>query len=158
MADSLIHRMDKPLLQRVLFPHWASEHVRWSDTDMIGHVNNLAFAAYLATGRALFLRHFTIAAAPSRALFVLGEITIRFLGEAHWPADIDAGTGVVEIGRRTLRLAQGLFDGERCIATSESVLVLLDEATRKSRDIPPDVKAWLEGYTMSRATLPISTL
>lgn len=156
MAELLIHRTDQPLRQKTRFPHWVDEHVRWSDTDKIGHVNNLAFAAYLETGRSLFLRHFTTADGPARALFVLGEITIRFIGEAHWPADIDAGTGVVEIGRRTLHLAQGLFDGERCIATAESVLVLLDETTRKSRDIPPEVRAWLEDFLLTPPATSIS--
>lgn len=123
---------------------------------MIGHVNNLAFAAYLETGRALFLRHFTIADAASRALFVLGEITIRFLSEAHWPAKIDAGTGVAEIGRRTLRLGQGLFVGDQCIAVAESSLVLMDETTRKSRDIPNDVSTWLSGFAINPASTPTS--
>ena len=156
MTESLIHHAGKPLQQRALFRHWADEHVRWSDTDMIGHVNNLAFAAYFETGRALFLRHFTIADAASRALFVLGETTIRFLSEAHWPAKIDAGTGVVEIGRRTLRLGQGLFVGARCIAVAESSLVLMDETTRKSRDIPDEVRAWLSGFVMAPASPPAS--
>ena len=156
MAESVIHRADQPLQQRALFPHWVDEHVRWSDTDMIGHVNNLAYAAYCETGRALFLRHLTMAEPPARALFLLGEITIRFLGETHWPARIDVGTGVVEIGRRTCRLAQGLFDGDRCVAVSECSLVLLDEATRKSRDIPAEVRAWLDGFLMKPATLPQS--
>ncbi len=156
MAESLIHRTDQPLRQKTQFPYWVDEHVRWSDTDKIGHVNNLAFAAYLETGRSLFLRHFTTADGPARALFVLGEITIRFIGEAHWPADIDAGTGVVEIGRKTLHLAQGLFDGDRCIATSESVLVLLDETTRRSRDIPPEVRAWLEDFMVTPPAAALS--
>ncbi|MDB5976539.1 MAG: putative thioesterase [Nevskia sp.] len=155
MAELLIHRADQPLRQRSLFPHWVDEHVRWSDTDMIGHVNNLAFAAYLETGRALFLRHFTSAEGPSRALFVLGEMTTRFLGEAHWPAAIEVGTGVVVVGRRTVRLAQGLFDGDRCIATSESALVLLDETTRKSRDIPEEIKSWLNAQVLSFPERPV---
>jgi acyl-CoA thioester hydrolase len=150
MVESPIHHPDAPLTRRAVFPHWVSERVRWSDTDMIGHVNNLAFAAYFETGRSLFLRHFTQGDAGSRALFLLGEMTIRFIGEAHWPAQIDAGTGVIAIGRSSLRVGQGLFNGERCVATSESTLVLLNEETRRSREIPSGVRTWLESNILCR--------
>jgi len=150
MDGSLLHLAGEPLRQKAAFPHWVSERVRFCDTDLIGHVNNLAFSAYLETGRSLFLHDFTRPASGPRSLFVLAEISVRFIGEAHWPAEVAVGTGVVEIGRRSVRLGQGLFIGERCFSTSESALVLLDEGTRRSRDIPPRIKDWLESFRLRR--------
>jgi acyl-CoA thioester hydrolase len=134
---------------REQYPHWSQERVRFSDTDLIGHVNNLAFCAYCETGRSLFLRQFTQPAAGPRSLFVLAEISVRFLGEAHWPSEINIGTGVSAVGRSSIRLVQGLFVADRCFSTAESVLVLMDESTRRSRAIPPYIRNWLETFRIT---------
>lgn len=146
---SLLHCPGDPLRQRTAFPHWADERVRFCDTDLIGHVNNLAFSAYLETGRSLFLRDFTQPGSGPRSLFVLAEITVRFLGEAHWPSEVAIGTGVVDVGQRSVRFGQGLFIGERCFSTSESVLVLMDESARRSRAIPEAIKDWLRSFRIT---------
>jgi acyl-CoA thioester hydrolase len=145
---SLLHHEQQPLRRREVYTHWSQERVRFSDTDMVGHVNNLAFTAFLETGRSLFLRDFTLGKHAPRALFLLAEVSVRFLAEAHWPDEVAIGTAVVDVGRSSIRVGQGLFTGERCFGTAESVLVLLDEATRRSREIPGDVKAWLERYRL----------
>ena len=138
-----------PLLaQRSLYRHWERERVRWSDTDMIGHTNNLAFGAYCETGRALFMKHLLGPAAESRQMFLLTQLIVNFIGELHWPAEVAIGTGVMAIGRTSCRLGQGLFDGERCFGTSEALLVLIDEDTRKPRPIPDAVRAWLSEHRL----------
>ena len=134
------------LRHRETFPHWIREQVRWSDTDMAGHANNLAFAAFCESGRALLLRRFMEAHAEVRALLVLAEMRIKYLGEVNWPADIDVGTCVMSVGGRSCRMAQGLFDGNRCIAVSESVLVMIDESIRKACMIPDAVRDLLLSY------------
>lgn len=135
--------------QQKNYPHWASERVRFSDTDLVGHVNNLAFCAYLETGRSLFFRELTRPAAGPRSLFVLAEVSVRFLGEAHWPDEITIGTGISAIGRSSVQLTQGLFVGDRCFSIANSVLVLMDESTRRSREIPRSVKDWLETFRIA---------
>jgi acyl-CoA thioester hydrolase len=133
-----------PGLRQQNYPQWTSERVRFSDTDLVGHVNNLAFCAYLETGRSMFLRQLTQPAAGPRSLFVLADLSMRFLGEAHWPDEIRIGTGISAIGRSSVQLAQGLYVGDRCISTANSVLVLIDESTRRSREIPQSIRDWLE--------------
>jgi acyl-CoA thioester hydrolase len=145
MHESSNLSVDRTLAQRSRYVHWIRERVRWSDTDMAGHANNLAFAAFCETGRAHFLRKFMDRHARSRALFVLGEMRLRFLREAHWPSEIDVGTRVIGIGTRSCRMGQGLFDGDQCIAISEATLVLIDETRRRSRVITPAIREWLSG-------------
>lgn len=141
MSDLLA---DPTLRRRDPYAHWVQERLRFSDTDMVGHANNLAFAAFFETGRALLLRRFMESGAEPHALLVLAEMRMKYLGEMHWPAEIDVGTAISEIGARTCRMVQGLFDGERCVGIAESALVLIDEQTRKARVIPDDVRTVLE--------------
>ena len=44
------------LTNRASFAYWHREKLRFSDTDMIGHVNNVAFAALFESGRVAFTR------------------------------------------------------------------------------------------------------
>ena len=144
-SDLLAH----PLLrQRACYAHWVPERVRWSDTDMAGHANNLAFAAFAEAGRALLLRQFMAvgATAETRALLVLAEMRLKYLGEAHWPEEISVGTCVTSISTRACRMAQGLFVEDRCIGVVESVLVNIDERSRKSSEIPASVRRVLESW------------
>jgi acyl-CoA thioester hydrolase len=136
-----------PLLaRRQSYSHWVPEHVRWSDTDLVGHANNLAFGAFCETGRSMFVKHYVEKDAAERAMFLPAQLILNFLGEAFWPAQVDVGTGVLSVGRSSCRIGQGLFDGERCFGTAETVLVLIDEQTRRPLALPDSIRNWLGGY------------
>ncbi len=136
------------LTVRSLYRHFQPEHVRWSDTDMLGHVNNLGIAAYCETGRSMFLRPMIGGKEIPRPLFVLTQVIVNYLDELHWPANIDVGTGVLHIGRTSCRLGQGVFGGDRCYASCEAVLVLIDDETRRPLAIAPEIRDWLAGFLL----------
>ena len=131
------------LAQRAAFIAWSHEQVRWSDTDLVGHVNNLSFAAYLETGRSLFLREFVEKDSPRRAMMLPAQMVLNFYREAHWPDVVDIGTAVLSLGNTSCRVGQGLFVGDHCIATSEATLVLIDEHTRQPITLYPWLRDWL---------------
>ena len=131
---------------RTSYTHWTQEHVRWSDTDLVGHANNLTFGAFCETGRSLFLRRYVDKHSTERAMFLPAQLILNFIGEVFWPAQVDVGTGVLDIGRSSCRIGQGLFEGDRCFGTSETVIVLIDEVTRRPQPIPDSIRNWFEGY------------
>lgn len=120
--------------------------MRWSDTDLVGHANNLTFGAFCETGRCMFMRQYVERDSSDRQMFLPTQLIVNFLGELHWPATVDIGTGVMSIGRTSCRIGQGLFDGDRCVGTSECVVVLIDEATRRPREIPDAVRTRFSEY------------
>jgi acyl-CoA thioester hydrolase len=136
------------LKNRALYPHFIKEHVRWSDTDMVGHVNNLSFSTYFETGRTEFLQTLIAKDAERRILMVLARMSVDYLDEIHWPSDVDVGTGILEIGQASCRMGQALFIGERCVSVSESVLVMIDENTRKPLQIPEWVRSFFSNFNI----------
>lgn len=114
------------------YPLRSHDKLRYGDTDRQGHINNAVFATLLETGRVELLYD------PARPLgepdkqFVLARVAIDLLAELTWPGTIDIGTGVRKIGRSSLTLEQALFQGDRCVARGESVIVLTDTTTRRS--------------------------
>jgi acyl-CoA thioester hydrolase len=113
------------------YPLQIREQLRYADTDRQGHINNAVFATFCESGRVAFLYDPACPLAAKGSQFVIAELTIRFLGELNWPGEAVIGTGVSRIGRSSLTLVQGIFAGDECKATAESVIVLIDEETRR---------------------------
>ncbi|WP_439640527.1 acyl-CoA thioesterase [Nevskia sp.] len=131
------------------YRHFERERVRWSDTDQIGHVNNLAFAAYCETGRSMFMNQVTMQNRALGRLFVVSQLVVNFIEELHWPAEVMVGTGVMQIGRTSYRVGQGLFANDRCFGTAESLLVQIDAESRRPTPISDELRAWLETYRIA---------
>src|SRR5580658_7445207 len=122
---------------------WTKDVVRYADTDRQGHVNNAVFATFIESGRAAILYDPAKPLAPAGASFFSARLLVDFLAEIRWPADVAIGTSVLRIGRSSVTLGQGLFVDNRCVATAETVIVLMDDATRKSRPFPDETRAEL---------------
>ncbi len=128
------------------FPHRTSENVRFCDTDAVGHVNNVAFGAYLETGRVGLIYDNNIRKTFDTQGFqlVLAQLNQSFRNELNWPGKVEVATGIIKIGRSSITMLQGLFKDGVCASTAEAVLVLMDLKTRKSTPLPEAVIPLLE--------------
>ena len=117
------------------FPSVTHDKVRYADTDRQGHVNNAAFAQFLETGRVEVLYNPDNPLAIEGGAFVIAKLTLDFHGEIRWPGRIDIGTRVTRIGTSSTTLNQGLFQEERLVATADTVIVQMDEETRRSKPL-----------------------
>ncbi len=131
------------------FPVITREKLRFGDTDRLGHINNAVFATLCESGRVDFLYD------PERPLlsdgtqFVIAKLTINFIAEMNWPADVTIGTAVTRIGNSSFDLLQGLYIDDICVASSESVLVLMDEETRRSTPLSEQARALLQDLSVN---------
>lgn len=132
-----------PLTLRRRFTHWCEERARYGDTDRQGHVNNAVFATFCESGRVGLFHGEGAPFAPSGSEFVIVRLTLDFRAEIYWRDRIEIGTVVETLGRASFTLGQGLFRGETCVATAESVLVLMDLAARRATPLPPRLRARL---------------
>ena len=129
--------------ERGSYAIWAHDKLRYCDTDRQGHVNNAVFATFCESGRVMFLFDEKLDLPGASGMFAVVRLEIDFRAELFYPGRVDIGTRVLGIGRTSFRLGQGIFNGDACAATSESVLVLMDEATRKPKPLTPQLRAWL---------------
>ena len=134
------------LTSRDFFDFWHSEKVRFSDTDMIGHVNNVAYAAYMESGRVAYTHSGVIQGLPSGLLLVMARIELDYRAELHWPANIDIGSRLLRIGKSSFAVGSSVFHGEACHATSITTLVVIDRATRRPSPLPDNVRAVMETH------------
>lgn len=129
--------------ERAAYSIWTSDTLRYGDTDRQGHVNNAVFATFCESGRVSFLYDEKLRLAGVGANFVIVRLELDFRAELHYPGAIDIGTRVLSIGRTSFRLGQGVFSDDLCAATAECVMVLMDDATRKSKPLTSALREWL---------------
>ncbi|MEW9307610.1 acyl-CoA thioesterase [Labrys neptuniae] len=110
-----------------------TDKLRYGDTDRQGHVNNAVFATFLETGRVELLHDLAAPIADVGSSFVLARVVIDFRAEVLWPGTVEIGTRVSAFGRSSITLDQAVFQNGACVAQGQSVVVLVDNSTRRSR-------------------------
>jgi acyl-CoA thioester hydrolase len=75
---------------------------------------------------------------------MIAHISIDYLAEGSYPADVLACVGVPQVGRRSYGLAIGLFEGPHAFALADCVMVHRGEA------VAPDLRAVLEARSVRR--------
>lgn len=134
---------------RTCYPHWTTVTVRFSDQDSTGHVNNVAFAAYLEAGRVAFGWQYTRPLlAEGQDLFV-ANVSINYRRQLRYPGSIEVGTGIVKLGGSSITLGCGIFSEGVLVADGASVVVLVDRAAGTSQKLPDPVRAALSAQRLA---------
>jgi acyl-CoA thioester hydrolase len=139
----------RPALPRLEdFPIRVSDIIRFADIDRQGHVNNAVYPTYFETGRVPRIYDPKEGFQVEGCTTVLARIEIDFLKELHWPGTVEIGTAIAEIRRSSYVFAQAIFNEGVCAARARSTMVLIDRSTRKSRPLPGELVARLEGLML----------
>lgn len=117
------------------YPLRTFEKLRYADTDRQGHVNNAIFATMLETGRVELLYASEGPLFEEGCAFVIASLHLDFHGEVNWPGRVEIGTRVAAVGRSSMTLAQGIFQNDRCVATAKTVIVQMNESSRRSQPL-----------------------
>ena len=129
------------------FPYRLSDNVRFADLDPNQHVNNAVYATYFETGRVTLMKDRSYGLMPEGLAWIMVRLDIHFRAELHWPGTIEMGLGVSKLGRTSVTFDQVVFSNGRCVASAQSVTVLIDEATRKptplTAEIISNIQPWL---------------
>ncbi len=132
--------------ERGAYRLWAQEHVRFSDTDINGHVNHALFVTYFESGRVPITRDPKFGLLEPGSNFNVVRIEVDYKAELRYPATVDIGVRALKYGRTSFRLQQAIFNGDKCLATEEVVLVFMDRETRKAKPLSEKLIAWLQEY------------
>lgn len=137
---------DPYLKSRATYATWTQDSVRYADLDPNGHANNGAINQFFEDGRVHFRsERMTFLGGDLFTGFAVGRFAATYHAALTYPARVDVGTVVTRIGTASFDLAQGVFDGETCIATAIVGQVHFDHKTGKSMPLPDPIRTALEG-------------
>ena len=114
------------------FPSKTFDKIRYVDTDRQGHVNNSVFSSFLETGRVEILYNADLPILSEGLSFVIVSLKLEFFQEITWPGQVDIGTGIVKVGSSSITIYQGLFQKGNCVAQAETIIVQVDNDSRRS--------------------------
>jgi acyl-CoA thioester hydrolase len=127
---------------------------RISETDLVGHINNVAITAWFEDLRVRYMRSMTC---PGReggiGSFTLASLTIDFVGETHYGADVVLTMHNVSLGNSSITLEGELHQGDKLSARGKAVMVYWDTQTRRPQRIPDSYREKLD----SSQTVDVNT-
>ncbi len=142
---------DNPRVPRADYPyrHCLKLQTRFTDCDMLGHINNNSILSYLDLGKA---RYFETALGSLFDLHNIAvaivNINIDFYEQAFFVELLEVWTRVTSIGVKSLHFEQRLVNSQtghtKCMATT--VMSAFDPATAKSVPLDPAWVAAAEAY------------
>jgi acyl-CoA thioester hydrolase len=121
------------------FPYRILDNVRFADLDPNQHVNNAIYATYFETGRVTLMKDPSYGLMPEGLSWMMVRLDMHFRAELRWPGTIEMGLGLVKFGRTSVTFDQVVFSEGRCVASAQSVSVLIDDATRKPTPLTPEL-------------------
>ncbi len=121
--------------------HFQTEiKVRYSETDMSGHVNNTSYMVYFEQARVEYWVNF--ASLAEDLILVTADIWCHYHSEAFFPEALEIGVRVARIGNSSLDLEYAIHakENRRLVATGAGTIVVLDRETKKPAVIPDPIR------------------
>ena len=132
------------LTDRAIYSQWTPVTIRFSDQDPLGHVNNVAIAAYVESGRTMLIQQYLDPENHPHINFALVRIEIDYRAEFRYPGTVDVGGRIIRLGTKSFTSGYGLFLGDKCVATCRSVNVFFDTKQRKGIEPPAIIRERFE--------------
>jgi acyl-CoA thioester hydrolase len=115
-------------------------HVRFSDVDVYGHVNNVKYFEYFQEARLLYLTSRLWGEVPAdvpRASIVVAQTDVDYRLPILFRAEpYDCWSRIERVGTRSLTLRSEIRDGEALLAGARVTIVFVDPQTGRSTEPP----------------------
>jgi acyl-CoA thioester hydrolase len=117
-------------------------HVRFSDVDVYGHVNNVKYFEYLQEARITMISELV----PLRAFnVVVAQTDVDYVQPLLFRAEpYDCRSSIVRVGNRSMTVESEIGDGDRVLARARVVVVFYDLHGGRSTEPDPEVREVLQ--------------
>jgi acyl-CoA thioester hydrolase len=120
-----------------------SIQVRFGDTDMLGHVNNVSFVQFLEQSRVEWMYHLIRQGIP-RFDVVVVHLTMDYRQQIHFGQHVEVEVWPSKLGNTSFEFSYHMWaDGKLC-AEARSVQVVIDPQTMQPIPISPQIRTLLE--------------
>lgn len=122
--------------------------VRFSDVDVVGHVNNIIYFAYYDTGKAAFITQILGRSVTwDEVDTVVANVDCAFIAPIFYGENIEVLTTCTGIHDKSFKLLQMLrnADSGEVKSVCETIMVSFDPNTQKSAPLSPEWREKLNG-------------
>jgi acyl-CoA thioester hydrolase len=115
------------------FKAWRRFTTRWADNDAYGHVNNTVYYQWFDSAvNGWLVERGLLDIAAGDPIALVAETRCTYHQPLAFPADVEVGLAVEELGRSSVRYRLGVFGAEepQAAAAGDFVHVAVDRASR----------------------------
>lgn len=119
------------------FKHEMSVQIRFSDIDMLGHVNNAVYMNYFDMAKTKYFQAVHNAQDWSRLDVVVANVNVDFLHPVFFNDDIIVKTKITRLGNKSFNMVQQieLVDSGEVKTVCHSVVVGFDVSTNSAKSL-----------------------
>lgn len=145
---SIVQPAPKSWLQKFHFS--TPVKIRYSETDLLGHVNNVSYFMYFEQGRIEYFEHLQV----TEELFgrdrvsVVADLQCEYFAPIYLRDLIQLHVRTAHLGRSSLELEYALLVADELRAAGRCVLVMVDPESGKSTPIPEAARAQIEAFDL----------
>ena len=125
-----------------------ASRIDWSDLDLLGHVNNIAFSRFFQAARVEYCGHIGLNVRQGMATGpILAASRVQFTAQLFFPGNVRILTRIKKTGGTSIVMEHALYDdkGTLC-AFSEDVVVRFDFKAGTKIPLGEDVLAKIATY------------
>jgi acyl-CoA thioester hydrolase len=72
---------------------------------------------------------------PDGLAWMMVRLDMHFRAQLRWPGTIEMGLGLIKFGRTSVTFEQVVFSAGKCVASAQSVSVLIDDMNHKPQPL-----------------------
>lgn len=122
--------------------------VRYCETDMLGHVNNVSYFMYFEQGRIEYFEnlHLTEDLFSEKTVSVVADLECQYLAQVYLKDPLKLHVRVARMGRSSLDVEYALVVHDQLKAAGRGTIVLVDTKSGKSTPIPDEAREIIRSF------------
>lgn len=121
---------------------------RFSETDVLGHINNTALPVWFEAARTPIFKIFTPDLNPHQWKLIVAKVEVTFKGELFYGQQVEVKTAIEKVGNSSFVILQQAWQHGECCAEGRTVMVRYDFANKTSQALSDREKAELAAYAL----------
>ena len=117
---------------------------RVSETDGVGHINNVFVPIWFEAGRREIFRIFSPNLDFLDWKLALVKVTVEYVDQLYLAEDVDIKTGIEKIGTSSFTIKEEIHQTNRICATGQAIYVNYNFRDKKSEPISNEIRNRLE--------------
>ena len=117
---------------------------RVSETDGVGHINNVFIPIWFEAGRRDIFRIFSPNLDFVNWKLALVKVTVEYVDQLYLAENVEIRTGIKKIGNSSFTIKEEIYQTNRLCAKGEAIYVNYNFKEKKSEPIPNEIRDKLQ--------------
>ena len=119
---------------------------RFSETDVLGHINNTVLPVWFEAARTPLFKIFTPDLNPHQWRLIVAKVEVTFMGELFYGQEVEVRTDIERIGGSSFVIRQQAWQHGQCCADGKTVMVRYDFEQKRAQSLNENERAALSQH------------